>query len=211
MDNFYVAERLAGEEQAGRASVGPGLNYRFRHGSDVELVCIDSSRRFLLFGKRFFEHPNHAPFLECAFPAGPATAPRWRIPFSHHPPYCAGPMHGNSKSSIEHLVPLYRRSGVRLVLSGHEHNFQHSRADGIDYFVTGGGGKVRVGPSREDGGGAHGGLGVGLPFPARADRRRRGARDAHRRRRPPADPGRSRRRRGRGHHDHPFVRTTRWS
>ncbi len=33
MDNFYVAERLAGEEQAGRASVGPGLNYRFRHGT----------------------------------------------------------------------------------------------------------------------------------------------------------------------------------
>jgi hypothetical protein len=54
-------------------------------------------------------------------------------------------MHGNSVSSIERLVPLYRRSGVRLVLSGHEHNFQHSRADGIDYFVTGGGGKVRSG------------------------------------------------------------------
>ena len=43
------------------------------------------------------------------------------------------------------LVPLYRRSGVSLVLSGHEHNFQHSRVDGIDYFVTGGGGKVRSG------------------------------------------------------------------
>jgi hypothetical protein len=34
---------------------------------------------------------------------------------------------------------------VRLVLSGHEHNFQHARGDGIDYFVTGGGGKVRSG------------------------------------------------------------------
>jgi hypothetical protein len=145
LDNFYVAERLAGEEQAGRASVGPGLNYRFRHGRDVELVCIDSSRRFLLFGKRFFQHPNHAPFLEAAFPPSSAGDPRWRIPFAHHPPYCAGPMHGNSESSIAHLVPRYRRSGVRLVLSGHEHNFQHSRVDGIDYFVTGGGGKVRPG------------------------------------------------------------------
>jgi hypothetical protein len=46
-------------------------------------------------------------------------------------------------------VPLYRRSGVRIVLSGHEHNFQHSRVDGIDYFVTGGAGKVRTG--RPDG------------------------------------------------------------
>lgn len=145
MDNFYLAERLAGEEQAGRASIGPGLFYRFRYGGDVEFVCLDTSRRFLLFGERFFRHRNHAPFLEAAFPADGGGAPRWRIPFAHHPPYCAGPLHGNSQSSLEHLVPLYRRSGVRLVLAGHEHNFQHSRADGIDYFVTGGGGKVRSG------------------------------------------------------------------
>ena len=149
MDNFYLTERLAGEEQAGRASIGPGLFYRFRYGRDVDLICLDTSRRFLLFGERFFRHPNHAPFLEQAFPAAATPdAPRWRIPFAHHPPYCAGPMHGNSESSIEHLVPLYRQAGVKLVLAGHEHNFQHSRADGIDYFVTGGGGKVRAGRPR---------------------------------------------------------------
>jgi tartrate-resistant acid phosphatase type 5 len=145
MDNFYLAERLLGEEAAGRASIGPGLFYRFRFGSEIELVCLDSSRRFLLFGERFFRHPNHAPFLEAAFPVQAGGGPRWRIPYAHHPPYCAGPMYANSRSSIEDLVPLYRRAGVRLVLSGHEHNFQHSRVDGIDYFVTGGGGKVRSG------------------------------------------------------------------
>jgi 3',5'-cyclic AMP phosphodiesterase CpdA len=148
MDNFFLAERLQGEEAAGRASIGPGLFYRFRYGRDVEFVCIDTSRRSLLFGDRFFRHRNHVPFLESAFSARP-DAPRWLVPFSHHPPYCAGPLHGNSKSSLETLVPLYRRAGVRLVLSGHEHNFQHSRADGIDYFVTGGGGKVRPGPPRD--------------------------------------------------------------
>jgi tartrate-resistant acid phosphatase type 5 len=148
MDNFYLVERLVGEEAAGRASIGPGLFYRFRYGSQIEFVCLDSSRRFLLFGERFFRHRNHAPFLEAAFPdiaSREAAPPRWRIPFAHHPPYCAGPMWGNSRSSIEHLVPLYRRAGVRLVLSGHEHNFQHSKVDGIDYFVTGGAGKVRPG------------------------------------------------------------------
>jgi hypothetical protein len=147
MDNLFLAERLKGEEAAGRASIGPGLFYRFRFGSEVEFVCIDSSRRSLLFGDRFFRHPNHAAFLQAAFPAvdGAPAGPRWRIPFAHHPPYCAGPMWGNSRSSIEHLVPLYRRSGVRLVLSGHEHNFQHSVKDGIHYFVTGGAGKVRSG------------------------------------------------------------------
>ncbi|HET7747654.1 MAG TPA: metallophosphoesterase [Vicinamibacteria bacterium] len=143
MDNFFLAERLLGEESAGRASIGPGLFYRFRYGRDIELVCIDSSRRNLLFGDRFFRHVNHRPFLEAAFPEGGAGSPPWRIPFAHHPPYCAGPLWGNSKSSLETLVPLYRRSGVRVVLAGHEHNFQHNRADGIEYFVTGGGGKVR--------------------------------------------------------------------
>lgn len=145
-DNLYLTERLLGEEAAGRASIGPGLFYRFRYGSDIEFVCVDSSRRHMLFGDRFFRHMNHQPFLDKAFPpAAPSAKPRWRIPFAHHPPYCAGPMWGNSESSIEHLVPLYRRAGVRLVLSGHEHNFQHARVDGIDYFVTGGGGKVRMG------------------------------------------------------------------
>ena len=31
-DNFYLRERIAGEEAAGRASFGPGLFYRFRYG-----------------------------------------------------------------------------------------------------------------------------------------------------------------------------------
>jgi hypothetical protein len=35
-----------------------------------------------------------------------------------------------------------------MVLARHEHNFQHSHVDGIHYFVTGGGGKVRSGTPR---------------------------------------------------------------
>jgi hypothetical protein len=40
---------------------------------------------------------------------------------------------------------LFARGGVRTVFSGHEHNFQHSRHAGIDYFVTGAGSKLRKG------------------------------------------------------------------
>jgi len=40
---------------------------------------------------------------------------------------------------------------VRAVLAGHEHNFQHSMAEGIHYLVCGAGGKVREGrPDRTD-------------------------------------------------------------
>ena len=66
----------------------------------------------------------------------------WRIPFAHHPPYSAGPQHHNTRS-MTMLRPLFDRAGVRVMFSGHEHNFQHSRVEGIDYFVTGGAGKFR--------------------------------------------------------------------
>jgi tartrate-resistant acid phosphatase type 5 len=38
---------------------------------------------------------------------------------------------------------LFQDPGVRLVLAGHEHNFQVSEADGRTYVVSGAGGKVR--------------------------------------------------------------------
>ena len=44
---------------------------------------------------------------------------------------------------MEKLLPLFQRSGVRVMFSGHEHNFQHSRAPLLDHFVTGAAGKVR--------------------------------------------------------------------
>ena len=36
------------------------------------------------------------------------------------------------------------RSGVRLALAGHEHNFQYSRDGDVHYVVSGAGGKLRA-------------------------------------------------------------------
>jgi hypothetical protein len=154
IDNFYLNERIAGEEAAGRASFDPGLFYRFRYGAEVEFVCIDTPREPDVFkGGRLFKHPKHSEFLKLALPdisAGAAGAavgsesPAWRIPFSHHPPFSAGPQHHNT-AEMEELVDRLGKAGVRVVFSGHEHNFQHSQHDGIDYFVTGAGGKLRSG------------------------------------------------------------------
>ena len=41
------------------------------------------------------------------------------------------------------LLPLFRRSGVRVMFSGHEHNFQHSETGDAHYFVSGAAGKLR--------------------------------------------------------------------
>ena len=144
-DNFYLKERLSGgEEAAGRASFCPGLFYRFRYGSNIEFVCLDTSKEGFFRGHRLFEYPKHWEFVESAFPDD-SGANLWRIPFCHHPPYCAGPQHGNTRS-MQRLIPLFERSGVRVVFSGHEHNFQHSLAGGIHYFVTGAAGKLRRTP-----------------------------------------------------------------
>jgi len=140
-DNFYLCERLAGEEAAGRASFRPGLFYRFRYGADIEFVCIDTSKEAFFRSDRLFALQKHWEFLEASLTARPDGV-RWRIPFAHHPPFSAGPRHHNTKS-MEKLLPLFQRAGVKAMFSGHEHNFQHSRHEEIDYFVTGGAGRTR--------------------------------------------------------------------
>ena len=142
-DNFYLAERVAGEEAAGRASFGPGLFYRFRFGSEIEFVCIDTSKETFLVGRRLFEYPKHRTFVDASFPSD-SVERIWRIPFAHHPPFSAGPRHRNTRT-MARLLPLLQRAGVKVMFSGHEHNFQHSSVDGIDYFVTGAAGHRRTG------------------------------------------------------------------
>jgi tartrate-resistant acid phosphatase type 5 len=140
-DNFYIGERISGEEAAGRASFGPGLFYRVRYGSDIEFICIDTSKEAFFGRQRLFEFPKHRAFVDASFPEA-AGERIWRIPFGHHPPFSAGPRHHNT-GSMARLLPLFQRAGVKVMFSGHEHNFQHSRVDGIDYFVTGAAGKFR--------------------------------------------------------------------
>jgi hypothetical protein len=141
-DNLYLNERFAGEDKYGRASLGPGLFYRFSFGRDVEFVALDTSKE-RLFGARLIDHPKHADFIERSFSAERrASRPMWQIPFSHHPPFSAGPFHFNT-TSMHRLLPMFEAGGVRAMFSGHEHNFQHSLHSGIHYVITGGGGKLR--------------------------------------------------------------------
>jgi len=143
MDNFYLNERFAIEE-GGFASLDPGLFYRFRYGSDFEFLCVDTSKTSPLSGDRVFKKEKHLQFLQSSLPNKDEETggPVWRIPFMHHPAFTAGPVHHNSRSIIDTLNPLFKRAGVQIVLSGHEHNFQHSSVDGINFFVTGAGSKV---------------------------------------------------------------------
>src|SRR5262245_9301424 len=141
-DNLYILphfKRLRAEQDA---SIDPGLFYRVPFGSKIEFVCIDTSKDSLL-SKRYFDKEEHQPFITSAFAL---PAPTWRIPFFHHPAYSAGPQHRGKEEVRELLEGRGRLGGVRVAFSGHEHNLQHSRHDGIDHFVTGGGGEFRTSP-----------------------------------------------------------------
>ncbi|HYG95189.1 MAG TPA: metallophosphoesterase [Nocardioides sp.] len=145
-DNFHLAARF---RSSGRDCIGPGLFYRVPYGADLELVCIDTSQDPEEDVHRHFEADRQLAWLGEVFKAPDV---RWRIPFSHHPVYCAGPTHEDDAEMIEHLVPLFDRADVRLVLAGHEHNFQLGRVDRRTYVVSGSGGKVREDPPPRLGG-----------------------------------------------------------
>ncbi len=126
----------------------PARWYRFRFANLAEFFALDSSdnrqpgqvqEAYAVSGKQF-------QWLKEAMPA--SSAP-WKIPYFHHPPFTAGPRHAPSYDSLEHFVRLFEQSGVRIVFSGHEHNFQFSAQDqathGILYVVSGAGGELRRG------------------------------------------------------------------
>lgn len=136
-DNFHLEERFG---SPGRDAIEPGLFYRARYGRDLELVCIDTSQDPEEGVRRHFLAGRQRAWLDEVFATDDV---RWRIPFSHHPVYCAGPEHEDDPEMVEALVPMFDRGGVRLALAGHEHNFQIGRVGRRTHVVSGAGGKIR--------------------------------------------------------------------
>ena len=106
-DNLYLDLRFRSEVESGRASLDPGLFYRLQVGANAEFICVDTSLANDPGIEHYFDDPSHAEWLREALIASPFGQPRWRIPFSHHPPFCAGPEHGSTPGMVERLVPMY--------------------------------------------------------------------------------------------------------
>jgi 3',5'-cyclic AMP phosphodiesterase CpdA len=71
---------------------------------------------------------------------------RWKIAVFHHPIYCSAKRHGSDIGLRKQLEPLFTRYGVNVGLSGHDHVYERTKPQqGIPYFVSGAGGKVRRG------------------------------------------------------------------
>ncbi len=71
---------------------------------------------------------------------------KWKIAVFHHPIYSSGGEHGSDLGLRSRIEPLLTRYGVNVVLSGHDHVYERVKPQqGVQYFVTGAGGKVRHG------------------------------------------------------------------
>ena len=65
---------------------------------------------------------------------------RWKLAVFHHPAFTCG-TYRSDPEVVRRWVPLFERYGVRLVLSGHDHNYQRfAPRRGVRYVVHGGGG-----------------------------------------------------------------------
>ena len=99
---------------------------------DAEFFAINSSADFAPGSPQYT-------WLEHALLASDAT---WKIPFFHHPPFACTPSRKPGDENVQaHLVPLFERAEVDLVLLGHDHLYGRSRQiGGVTYVITGGGG-----------------------------------------------------------------------
>ena len=114
----------------GRFEFGPlGMKGRYytRRVGDVELFVLDSNS----------VDDEQTAWLGRALAASRA---KWKIPVFHHPVYTCGRYAGHEDIRAK-WSPLFERYGVKLVLNGHDHNYQRfAPVDGITYLVDGGGG-----------------------------------------------------------------------
>ena len=81
--------------------------------------------------------------------------PRWKFAVCHHPPYTGG-KYPSDQRLVQHIVPVLEETGVTIVFSGHDHNYQRTKplrggaivesGQGVTYVVTGAGGAALYQP-----------------------------------------------------------------
>ena len=74
------------------------------------------------------------------------TRQLWRIAYFHHTPFPTGHHLGDPQCALalQALVPILEQQGVQLVLNGHEHGYERSRARRGGAFVDAGAGTIYV-------------------------------------------------------------------
>ncbi len=162
-DNFFLPAAILPN---GTPSRFEDRFYSVRYGKDVLLLSLDTTRNREtkanvtwqpLYGGEGVSEQRL--WLESELARARDTL--WKIAYFHHPPFNAGPGHygprAKDRNLIElerELVPLLAFGEVRVVFSGHVHNFQLTRQESegylrtTRYIVTGAGGRSDGGRRR---------------------------------------------------------------
>ena len=154
-DNFYSPDGVATQANYFRPEACltsyPGHQWRAAwgnhdtRGESTGTVLGAQERRytwtagqadFFMLDSNRVADPSQAAWLEAELTRSQAPV---KVAVFHHPPLTAG-LHEDSVAVQRSWVPLFERHGVDLVLNGHNHGYEHSIQNGIDYVVTGGGG-----------------------------------------------------------------------
>jgi predicted phosphodiesterase len=111
-------------------NMGGNRYYKFSAGN-AEFFALDSN----------YMDPQQLDWLAKQLDRSNAA---WKVPFFHHPLYSNGRFHGPDTDLRALLEPIFGKSGVRVVLSGHEHVYERLQPQkGIHYFVVGNSGELR--------------------------------------------------------------------
>jgi 3',5'-cyclic AMP phosphodiesterase CpdA len=134
LGNHDVEQGRADQCQYPLFNMGGKNYYTLKQGDGLaELFMLDSTD---------FDEAQ-AGWLEQALSA---STSRWKIAAFHHPLYSSGNKHGSNLKLRKRLEPLLTRYKVNAVFSGHDHIYERTKPQhGIQYFVTGAGGKTRRG------------------------------------------------------------------
>ena len=142
LDVYYLWEQALRETDQERY-------YSFDYG-DVHFVSLDSNGETLLPAAIDTENLMDDDMLDWLEADLAASDKPWKIAFFHHPPYTSSERDPNVLVR-NGLLPLLEAGGVDLVLCGHDHHYERTKAikegepvlheeGGIYYFVVGSGG-----------------------------------------------------------------------
>jgi len=107
--------------------------YTIKPKPDLRVYAVDST----------YVNPEQTAWLDQELAD---STSKWKVAFFHHPPYSTGGRHGSDLTIRAALEPLFVKHGVNVVFNGHDHFYERLKPQqGIQYFVTGGGGKLRRG------------------------------------------------------------------
>lgn len=119
-------------------NMGGERYYTIKQGN-VEFFALDSN----------YMDPPQLSWLQKQLEGSGAA---WKICFFHHPLYSHARFHGPDTDLRSRLEPIFVKTGVNVVLTGHEHVYERLKPqNGIYYMVLGNSGQLRYRDLRASG------------------------------------------------------------